>query len=362
MKTKSIVAPSSLIKSTLIGVLIFALLVSVYEGLIRFTDLGPANHLRSKGVYHHQFEIKWYALQDFVQKNDGVDVILLGNSMVNTGIDPEILGQRYEYRTGIHLRIFNFGVEGLTIAPNAALAQLLVEEYHPDVLLFWTEMRDYTAANGVEVEEQFLADEWITARRGGKTTLRAWLKEESALVEYVLPYRNWSRDDFLDTFLNNQYRTSATTESGYEADLFPDGEAWVPPDPEDPAEKDLFTMFSDYSMDSGRLANLVELLSVSRNGTRVMITELPLHPNYYVYFNDPAAHDKYVEELIPFITDRDGMFLPPLPSELIPDAFRSDYYHLNYQGAMIYSALLADQLAELCLNEDICLVSTEQSE
>lgn len=313
-------------------------------------------------MYHHQFEIKWYALQDFVQENGGVDVILLGNSMVNTGIDPEIFGQRYQYRTGIPLRIFNFGVEGLTVAPNTALAQLLVEEYHPDVLLFWTEMRDYTAANGVEVEEQFLADEWLSTRLGTQTTLRGWLKEESALVEYLLPFRNWSRADFLDTFLTDQNRTSATSASGYEADLFPDGTAWVPPDPADPAEKELFAMFADYSIDPGRLANLAELLSVSRYGTRVVVTELPLHPNYYVYFNDPAAHNKYLEELIPFITARDGVFLPPLPSELIPDAFRSDYYHLNYQGAMIYSALLADQLAELCLNENICLSSTEHLE
>jgi hypothetical protein len=35
----------------------------------------------------------------------------------------------------------------------------LVEQYHPGALLFVTEMRDYAAANVVEVAEQFLADE-----------------------------------------------------------------------------------------------------------------------------------------------------------------------------------------------------------
>jgi hypothetical protein len=361
MRGKPLSTNQSLIVSAVMGLLIFALLAILFEGLFRGTRLSSTLQLRSHGVYHAQFEIKWFALEDFVQENGGVDVILLGNSMVNTGIDPEILGQRYEYRTGRELRIFNFGVEGLTVAPNSALARLLVREYHPGVLIFVTEMRDYTAVNGVDIEEQLLSDEWLTARLGGKVTLRAWLKDRSFLVKHLLPYRNWNRADFPDTFLQNQYRKLATSPSGYEADYYPRGTAWLPPDPADPAEQALFSMFANYTMDPGRLANLADLLAVTSEGTRVLITELPLHPNYFLYFNDPAAHAKYLEELVPFITSRGGVFLPPLPSELIPDSFRSDYYHLNYKGAMVYSALLADQLAELCLNEGVCLQPMEQA-
>mgnify|MGYP000864419459 CR=1 FL=1 len=354
--------PKSLIISAVIGVLLFALLIPLIEGLFRWTHLDTSLQLRSLGLYHNQFEIKWFTLKDYVQENGGVDVIILGNSMVNTGIDPDILTQRYAYRTGIELRVFNFGVEGLTVAPNSVLARILVQEYRPSALIFLTEMRDYTATNGVEVEQVLLNDEWFVARTGGKKTLTVWLKENSSLVQHVLPLRNWSRDDFMDTHLSSVRRFANTTESGYEADYFPFGAAWLPPDPENPAEQQLFEMFSNYTMDPGRLANLADMLSLTSGGTQVWITELPLHPNYFTYFRDDSARTAYLEKLVPFITIRGGVFLPPLESDLIPESFRSDYYHLNYKGAMIYSALLADQLAEMCLNEDICLQPVSSGE
>lgn len=348
-----------MIRSALLGLLLFTLFAVALEGFLRWTRLGTRVQLRSHGVYHDQFEIKWFALQDFVRENGGIDVILIGNSMVNTGIDPDILAQRYEHRTGFKVRVFNFGVEGLTVAPNAELARLLVQEYHPGTLIFVTEMRDYTAANGVRVEEQFLADEWLSAQLSGNASLRAWLKSNSFFVKYLLPYRNWNRADYLDTYLMHQYRLTSTSESGYEAEYRQSETLWVPPDPQDPDEQPLFAMFSNYSMDPGRLANLADMLSLTSTGTRVLITELPLHPNYFAYFSNPGAHAKYLGTLVPFIENHGGVFLPPLPPELIPDTFRSDYYHLNYMGAMVYSALLADQLAEICLNESAYLPDME---
>lgn len=114
-------------------------------------------------------------------------------------------------------------------------------------------------------------------------------------------------------------------------------------------------MFGNYTLDSGRLENLADVLDLSREGTRILITELPVHPNYFVYFGGEPAHAEYMTELVPFINSRDGVFLPPLSPDLIPDAFRTDYYHLNYKGAELYSALLADQLADLCLDQETCL-------
>jgi hypothetical protein len=349
------VRSKSLINSTLIGLILFILLAVLFEGLFRLTRLDERYPLRSLGVYHSQFEIKWFKLKEFVEENGGVDVILLGSSMVNTGIDPEILVQRYAFKTGENLRIFNFGVEGLTIQPNSALARLLVEEYHPGTLLFVTEMRDYVAANGVEVARQFLSDEWLRSQISGDYTVRAWLTEHSSLVQHLLPFRNWSRYDFPDTYLSFTYRYAETSDSGYEADYYDAGQAWVPPDPQNPEDRVLFNMLSDFSIAPQRLADLADMLSLSETGTQVIVTELPLHPNYFAYFEDTSAHEKYLRELVPFITSRGGIFLPPISPELIPESYRSDYFHLNYRGAMIYSALLADQLADFCLDEQVCL-------
>ncbi len=113
--------PRSLLTSLLLGACLFLGLLFVFEGLFRWTDLDRIFGWRSLGTYHGQFEIKWFELRDYVRSHGGVDVLLLGNSMVNTGIDPDVLATEYEVLTGERLRVFNFGVEGLTVAPNSHL-------------------------------------------------------------------------------------------------------------------------------------------------------------------------------------------------------------------------------------------------
>lgn len=344
-----------LIVSLVIGVLLFLTVSLLFEGLYRWTRLESLIPLRSVGLYHNQFEIKWFELKDYVRENAGVDVILLGSSMVNTGVDPDVLSEQYTSHTGQELRVFNFGVEGFTISPNAEVARLLVQEYHPATLIFFTEMRDYVAANGLEVEQQVLADEWLASRTAGTPSFRTWLKDRSKLVQHLLPYRNWSRPDFPDTFLMSLRRFADTTPSGYEPDRKTAAQLDIPPDPADPGELDLFTMFSDYTIDPGRLADLADIISLQQEGTRVIITELPLHPTYFTYFGGVEVHQAYLEQLVPFIESHAGVFLPPLAPDLIPSEYRSDRFHLNYRGAALYSQLFADQLAGLCESEGVCL-------
>ena len=84
-------------------------------------------------------------MQDYVKQHGDVDIIILGSSLVNTGIDPDVVAQTYFEQTGVHPRIFNFGVEGLTIAPNSINARILTNKYHPALLIYVTGMRDYVA-------------------------------------------------------------------------------------------------------------------------------------------------------------------------------------------------------------------------
>lgn len=354
--------PRSLLTSFLLGVCLFISLLFLFEGLFRWTRLDQLLGWRSLGIYHGQFEIKWFELRDYVRANGGVDVLLLGNSMVNTGIDPEVLAAEYESLTGEHLRVFNFGVEGLTVAPNAVIARLLVARYHPGTIIFVTEMRDYAAANGLEVERQLLSDEWMVARRSGKETPRAWLKENSSLLQHLLPLRNWSRADFLDTFPMQARRFADTTPSGYEPDANVGKNIDIPPDPADPDEQDDFALFADFSIDAGRLTNLQDILGLGADGTRVIISEMPVHPNYFAYFGGEGAHERYLETLVPFIKRNGGVYLPPPAWQRIPLFSRVDHHHLNVIGAILHSRLLAQQLAELCLVDNTCLLPATRVE
>jgi len=350
--------PRSLITSLVIGALLFLGLTLLFEGLFRWTRVDQVFSWRSLGIYHGQFEVKWFALKDYARQNGGVDVLLLGNSMVNTGIDPDVLAAEYESLTGESLRVFNFGVEGLTVAPNSVIARILNAKYHPGTIIFITEMRDYAATNGLEIEEQLLSDEWMIARQGGEETARAWLRANSSLLQQLLPFRNWSRADFPDTFLMQARRFADTSLSGYEADASIGENIDIPPDPADPDEKEDFKLFANFSIDPGRLANLKDILEFSNDGTPVIITELPVHPSYFTYFGGTQAHDRYLKTLIPFIEEQGGVFLPAPDWQGIPLFARADHHHLNNIGAILYSRMLAGKLANLCLNEGTCLRPT----
>lgn len=349
----------SLLWSLVIGLVAFLVLLGLAEYAYRRQPLTEQVNLRSLGVYHSQFEIKWFKLQDYARRHNGVDVILVGNSMVNTGINPQVLARRYEEQTGDSLRIFNFGIEGLTVAPNADLVKVLVEEFHPGSIVFVTEMRDYTAANGLEVESQFLSDEWLSARISGSSTPRSWLKDNSAILQKLLTLRNWSRADFLDNLLMSIRRYGDTSGSGYEADRNTGENIDQPPNPADPKEQENFELFSNYSMDPGRIADLQRILANGSEKRTVFVTEMPIYPTYFVYFGGEPVHAQYLSDLQEIVANDRAVFLQPVSWELIPMEGRVDHHHLNYIGAPLYSELLADQLADSCVQNQVCLLHAE---
>lgn len=349
----------SLLWSLVIGLVAFLVLLGLAEYAYRRQPLTEQVNLRSLGVYHSQFEIKWFKLQDYARRHNGVDVILVGNSMVNTGINPQVLARRYEEQTGDSLRIFNFGIEGLTVAPNADLVKVLVEEFHPGSIVFVTEMRDYTAANGLEVESQFLSDEWLSAHISGSSSPRSWLKDNSAILQKLLTLRNWSRADFLDNLLMSIRRYGDTSGSGYEADRNTGENIDQPPNPADPKEQENFELFSNYSMDPGRIADLQRILANGSEKRTVFVTEMPIYPTYFVYFGGEPVHAQYLSDLQEIVANDRAVFLQPVSWELIPMEGRVDHHHLNYIGAPLYSELLADQLADSCVQNQVCLLHAE---
>ncbi len=336
------------------GFIVFAMLLAVLEGVSRSKYASRIFPLRSVGSYHAQFEIKWFALQDFVKENKGVDVVLVGNSMVNTGIDPVEFQERYQQLSGQHLRIFNFGVDGLTIESLSVIAELINTHYHPGTIVLFTEMRDYIAGNGAEVAKQFVDNRWMDYQRG-IPSLEGYLIEHTALLKYLLPYRNWSNSDFLDSIRMEIYRKGGITAQGYEADRNLEPFSPVIPDPADPAEQPKFQLAANFAIDPSRALNLQEVISLNTTGTHIIVTEMPVYPTYYVYFGPASVREKYQQDLAALVQAAGGQFVPPVPEEKIPIEGRVDDHHLNYVGAPIYSELLANQLFTACEQETTCL-------
>jgi hypothetical protein len=337
----------------------FLALAVVLELLARTPWLEKLSPYRSVGNFDYQFETKWFRLQDYVKSHGGVDIIVLGSSLVNTGVDPDIVAQMYYQQTGVHPRIFNFGVEGMTIAPNSVIDRLLEQRYHPAMLIYITEMRDYIAGNGLEYETPFLNDPWMQFQTGN-FNLFGWLVDHSSALQHYLPFRNWARTDFPQTIAFYIKRYHDTSASGYEPDIGIGVNINIPPNPDDPAEAQNFKDYGNYQIAASRLNNLKSILDLSKDqGTAVWVVEMPVHPTFYVYVGGEAVHKQFQQTISSFVTTNGGTFLPAetcLGS--IPLNGRSNRWHLNYIGAPYFSSCLGNQLAILVNQDHINPIAT----
>ncbi len=330
------------------GLLLLAVVLAAAEGIARIPGVQRRLEVASFGHYHYQFEIKWFQLERYVQAHDGVDVIFLGSSMVNTGVQPEEVNRAWQEATGEPpLRIFNFGIEGLTIQPNSVVAQLLVESFHPRAIIFGTEIRDYAANNGVKEAETFLADPWVRYRIG-EFTPRGWLAEHSAAVRYFLAYRNWMNWDFAKNHSWVIRRTDNLTADGYDVENQVVLRRQLEVDPEDPEDAEVLEMFAGFQMAQSRLDNLRSLLDLQEEGVQVLVVEMPVTPQFYQFFDDGMQEkERFVETVSAEVEAAGSVFHPAIPEDQLPINGRSDRVHLSKFGAAVFSRYLGEWLAGL---------------
>jgi hypothetical protein len=329
-------------------VLIAVILLGI-EGLFRLEPIQRRFQLKSQGNYHYLFETKWYQLGKYVEEHGGVDVIFLGSSLMNSGVVPEKFIQAYAEKTGEEgLRVFNFGIEGMTIEPNAVVAKILMESYEPKAIVFGTEIRDYYAKNGVEVAERFLSNDWVRYRNGD-FNLKGWLAEHSAAFPYYLAYRNWLTWKFYDNFTTIMDRIDSMMPDGYEIENAVNQFHTEMPDADKPEDKAVMDFFADFEMAESRLDDLRTLMALGEErGVEVVIVEMPVSPTFFGYFErGEEEHEDFTAVVSEVVSEAGKAFVSAPPEDIFPVKGRSDRVHLNKYGASIFSRHLGEALGEL---------------
>jgi hypothetical protein len=221
-----------------------------------------------------------------------------------------------------------------------------VEKYHPALLVYVTEMREYIAGIGLEYETPFLHDPWLQYQTGNFNLL-GWLVNNSSALQHYLPFRNWARSDYPATSALYFKRYQETSASGYEPDMGIGVAIDIPPNPADPAELQNFKDYGNYQIAPSRLGDLKSILDFSKNqGTAVWVVEMPVYPTFYVYVGGEMVHKQFQQTISSFVTTNGASFLPSETClDIIPLKGRSNRWHLNYIGAPFFSNCLGNQLA-----------------
>jgi hypothetical protein len=309
-----------------------------------FNDVFP---FRSLGMSETIFQLKWQRISEYRAVNGNIDGIILGSSLVNTGIDPADVVQQFTDETGATFTLFNFGVEGFTVETSELASQILIDAYHPSVVILGTEMRDYYSCSGTAAHEDFIPAAW-TRYQLGEFSPYGFLISHSIALQVALSAANWMLPDYVEYHNTEVYRYETMSLNGYENDNLVNYSANTPIDFSDPQEQHLQDLFLGFSPDPERVASLQRMItSLADQGITVVIVDMPINPSALGYYGGEVEYQEYHTFLQQTVEEAGGIYIPALTTDSIPLDGWSNRHHLNIYGAPVFSRYLGHALAQL---------------
>jgi len=302
---------------------------------------------RSLGMSETIFQLKWQRISEYRAANGNIDAIVFGSSLVNTGIDPAEVVQQFTDETGATFTLFNFGVEGFTVETTELASQILIDTYHPSVVILGTEMRDYYACSGSAAHEDFIPAAW-TRYQLGEFSPYGFLISHSIALQVALSAANWMLPDYIDHHNIEVYRYETMSLNGYESDNLVNYSANTPIDFSDPQEQRLQDLFLGFSPDPERTAALQRMITYFVDqGITVVILDMPINPTALGYYGGESEYEEYHAFLQQTVEEAGGIYVPALSTDSIPEDGWSNRHHMNIYGAPVFSRYLGHALAQL---------------
>jgi hypothetical protein len=327
---------------------LLALLFSIGEAALRKHQVQAYLPTPSLNSRHRHFERQWHRLATYANSGNQIECIALGNSMVLNGFDPQIFSQNFYQASGWGILCFNFGVDALTPVSAAALANILVDTYHPQLLIFGTDARDFAISRESEETKVITDTVWVQYRLGN-FSVEGWVVEHSYLYRYRRAIANLIRLDLGQIDDINRYPY------GFEpVDLVAD--IITPPDPDDDAYhiQYYYSVLNQYHIQGENREALAQILSLKEKGPTVVVVEMPVPDTYLSFFANPETdYLTFMKVLSDVTNDRDVFLLETTREDLIPDDGWADYSHVNSKGAKIFSGWVGQQLGHAYVNGQI---------
>jgi hypothetical protein len=303
------------------------------EGVIRF---GVSNGFWSEpllGTVNAELDIKIQML-DKVAKEKHLDCIFLGSSQFDAAIIPAVFSEQVYLLTGKKLNCFNFSLGTLTSGPAGKVAKMIINRYHPDLLVYGISARDFSRDFG-ELTRPLNSDPWMKYQLN-EANIPGWITQNSLFFRLLNQIRVSFNPDYV---VYSKSLFSLLEADGYlalsENKLIRDTDNFIP----------------KYTLYSEDLSGLDEIINLRNYGIQVLIIEVPVHPSFLPVYVE-ANSNQYYKGFRQPITDRitqhgiTFMYSQEEISKLIPDSGWNDYKHLNKDGAKVFSMWVAERIAQ----------------
>lgn len=308
------------------------------------------------GSRHRQFEIQVGRLDKLVNEGEPINCIFLGNSMIWLGVDPLIVDQVFQSQTGEQIHCFNFGVSALPASSAGVIAPMLVERYHPKLLIYGTFARDYAIPAYAEDAYAVTNTPWLSYQNGD-FSFTGWLYDRSHFFQNKGHMRNILYMDFEDVLLEK----NAPKYQAYGLDPKYDVRIDVrqSPDFEIAQNRDPVKWLTHYTIQQENLDGLRQVIEQSQKGVQVIVIEMPFYETAFDFFaNGKQDYDAYVLQ-VDRITAKNGILFWGLDDQpSIGHENWWDYFHLNIHGVNLFSRWIGNQLAHAYIQDYLRLTST----
>ena len=305
------------------------------------------------GSQHHQFEIQLGRLEKLVKEGEPIDCIFLGNSMVWLGINPLVVDQVFQSGTGQGIHCFNFGVSALPASSAGLIAPMLVEKFHPKLLIYGTFARDYAVPADAEDAYVVSSTPWLKYENG-EFSLEGWLYDHSSVFQYKGHLRDFMYMNFEEVFVQDNtpdyqaYGLDPKYDIRLNVDESPDFKAL--------ANRDPVKWLGHYEIRQENLEGLRQIVQQSNQGVKVIVIEMPFYKTALDFFpNGEGDYETYVQQ-VDQITASNGTSFWRINDQpaLSPENWW-DYFHLNLRGVDLFSEWIGNQLVNTYLQGNLNL-------
>ena len=337
-------------------VIIFALLVTLAEGLARTTLVQAHVPFQAYGTNHIQFEIQMRNLEQYVAQNSSPDCFILGTSQALRSINPQVFAQAFKEDSGEEIRCYNFSIVGSSLISTRLFTQMLIDRYHPKLIILGTSFLDYIPSNETLPDPRFEDNDWL-AYKLGQPTLEGWIVDHSYAFRLLLLF-SYSAPNGLHFGEVSKEIKKWNSQIGADGYGYSDEVIDVLQAIPSAFWKNFLKQFGEYKTAPWSLDGLEKILQIARQSkTQIIIVEMPYHPSL-IQPEDSSGHvhpDK--AKLENFVLDTNAdiqniarqsavLFWPTSELNIFPNDGWHDRYHLNYYGGEIFSQWLARQVAQ----------------
>ena len=310
-------------KTILAALLLLPLFLLTIEFLLRLFPIPESVLIPSfdREINYPEIDIKFSRLAA-VERTKKINCFLLGNSMVDVGLDPLILNSQSDLLGVENPACFNMGMSAMMPETSTVLADILNKRFNPSLMFLGVSPLDFTGKDFLT--RKFNRSPWFLYQEGNSSS-EGWLIDNSSTYRYWLAFNKYRNPAYRGE-LENQLLLIEPF--GLQVRQKARGIFEVNP----------IQHLTEYQISQNDLNGLINFTKLDSSTLKVVVIEMPIHPDFLSYYvpGGEEGYEKYFIQPVQKVLDEHGILFvrtqPFIKSIVTPDGWR-DQFHLSRKGA-----------------------------